>query len=64
MNITVPLTDEQAERLNRFAESLGVDPAELARAACVDLLSQPARDFRDAAAHVLDKNRELYRRLA
>ena len=64
MNITVPLTDEQAERLNRFAESLGVDPAELARAACVDLLSQPARDFRDAAAHVLEKNRELYRRLA
>ena len=64
MNITVPLTDEQAQRLNELAESLGIDPAELARAACVDLVSQPSDDFRDAAKHVLQKNRELYRRLA
>jgi len=64
MNITVPLTVEQAERLNQLAESLGVDPAELARAACVDVVSQPPNDFRKAAGHVLEKNRELYRRLS
>ena len=64
MNITVPLTDEQAQRLKQLAESLGIDPTELARAACLDLVSQPPGDFRDAAKHVLKKNRELYRRLA
>jgi predicted transcriptional regulator len=64
MNITVPLTDEQAQRLDQLAESLGIDPTELARAACVDLVSQPPDDFRDVAKQVLTKNRELYRRLA
>ena len=64
MNIRVDLTDEQSERLRALAESLGVEPAELARAACVDLVSHPPDDFREAAKHVLEKNRELYRRLA
>ena len=64
MNITLELTDEQAQRLGQLAESLGVDPSELARAACVDLVSQPADDFQKAAKHVLEKNQELYRRLA
>lgn len=64
MDITVTLTDQQADRLSRLAESLGMDPTDLARAACVDLISLPADDFRDAARHVLEKNRELYGRLA
>ncbi len=64
MNIRVDLTDEQSERLTALAESLGVEPADLARAACIDLVSQPPDDFREAAKHVLEKNRELYRRLA
>ena len=64
MNIAVPLTDDQAQRLNQLAESLGIDPTDLDRAACVDLISLPPDDFRDAAEHVLEKNRELYGRLS
>jgi hypothetical protein len=48
---------EEARRLNVRIE-------ELATAALQDLLAQREADFRDAATRVLEKNRELYRRLA
>ena len=62
--ITVSLSEEQTEHLKNLATFLGVDPNELARAACVDLVSQPSEDFQKAANYVLDKNRQLYERLA
>ncbi len=43
---------------------LGVDASELAKAAVNDLLSRPDDDFARAATQVLEKNRELYRRLS
>jgi hypothetical protein len=64
MDITLTLDDEQTHRLKEWANELGVEPQELARAAVIDLLSRPADDFERAATHVLDKNRELYRRLS
>ena len=64
VQITVDLTEEQTEQLKQLAESLGVDPTALARAAFADLLSCPTDDFQRAAAHVLEKNEELYRRLS
>jgi hypothetical protein len=63
MRITLELTDEQSERLEARARDLGIDPRELAKAAVNDLLSRPAEDFERAAKLVLDKNREMYRRL-
>jgi antitoxin FitA len=64
MSITVELSDEQTRRLEQRARELGVDVGELARAAVTDLLSRPADDFDQAARFVLEKNRELYRRLS
>ncbi|CAG0969874.1 hypothetical protein MYXO_01233 [Myxococcaceae bacterium] len=64
MKLAVELTETETRRLRETAERLGVDPAELARAAISDLLSTPDEDFRAAADHVLRKNEELYRRLA
>lgn len=43
---------------------MGIAPSELARATVNDLLSAPADDFQRAAERVLQKNAELYRRLA
>lgn len=63
MEITIDLNDDQAQKLRELAESLGVNPDELARAVCADLLTQPKPDYEKAAAHVLQKNRELYDRL-
>lgn len=64
MSISFHLDDEQAARLEERAAALGVDARELAKAAVNDLLTRPADDFDRAAKFVLEKNRELYRRLS
>jgi predicted transcriptional regulator len=63
MQITIDLSDEESERLQGIADSLGIAPSELARAAFADLLALPDDDFRRAAEHVLQKNKQLYERL-
>jgi hypothetical protein len=63
MSISLQLDDEQSERLEERARELGVDARELAKAAVNDLLTRPAEDFNRAASFVLEKNKELYRRL-
>jgi hypothetical protein len=64
MLLPVELTESQIESLRQRAKTLGISAEQLAAAAVADLVSQPAEDFGKAAAHVLSKNAELYRRLA
>ena len=58
------LNKAQVELLRARAESLGVAPEELARAAVADLLAKQDHEFENALRHVLGENEELYRRLA
>ena len=64
MKIAIELNTAQVESLKAIAASLGVNAEELAQAAVADLVSANADDFESAVARVLEKNRELYRRLA
>lgn len=64
MTINLEFDDQQMERLQAAAARLNVSVSELAKAAINDLLAKPDSDFEHAAAHVLKKNAELYRRLA
>jgi hypothetical protein len=64
MVLPVELTESQLESLRQRAKTLGVSPEQLAAAAVADLVGKPAEDFELAAARVLSKNAELYRRLA
>ena len=64
MKIAIELNPAQTERLKAIAADLGVDAEVLAQAAVADLVSANAEDFESAASRVLEKNRELYRRLA
>jgi antitoxin FitA len=64
MAILLQLDEVQSERLQELARELKVDANELAKAAINDLVSRPADDFDRAVRYVLEKNRELYRRLA
>ena len=64
MKLAFELPPAQAERLQREAARLGVTPDDLAKAALADLLAVQDPDFEAAARRVLDKNQELYRRLA
>jgi hypothetical protein len=64
MQFFIELSPAQADRLRLEAERLGLKPEDPARAAIVDLLTSPGEEFKAAAARVLKKNEELYRRLA
>ena len=64
MKIAIELNAAQSERLRAIASELGVDAEQLAQAAVADLVSASAEDFESTASRVLEKNRELYRRLA
>jgi hypothetical protein len=64
MVLPVELTEAQLESLRVRAKALGISPEQLLAAAIADLVGKPAGDFEQAAARVLSKNAELYRRLA
>ncbi|MCI0437692.1 MAG: DNA-binding protein [Chloroflexi bacterium] len=64
MKLSVEMTDEQQRRLSEEAKRLNVAVEELAGAAVRDLLAEPEGAFQQAAKRVLEKNRELYRRLS
>ena len=64
MTITVDLTEDQLKRLDQLAKQLSVDPRELASAAITSLISSPTEDFERAVQYVLEKNKDLYRRLS
>lgn len=64
MKLDIELSPAQGERLRQEAERLKITPEELARAALSDLLSDRDQNFTIAAERVLQKYKELYRRLA
>jgi predicted transcriptional regulator len=64
MRITVDVPDAQARRLEEAARRLKVTPETLAAAALQDMVGQGDADFARIAERVIDKNRDLYRRLA
>jgi hypothetical protein len=64
MRLSVELTPKQEQQLAAIAARLNVAPDVLAAAALRDLLDRREDEFEAAAALVLEKNRELYRRLA
>jgi predicted transcriptional regulator len=63
-SITVSLSDEQLLKLQETAARFGLSPEDLVRVSLEDLLARPEEDFRTAVEYVLNKNDELYRRLA
>lgn len=62
--LTLPISETGLEQLRKLAQRAGISPEELARAGLEDWLRQPRPDFEQAARYVLEKNAELYRRLA
>jgi len=63
-NISIPLSDERLAQLRQLAQQTGMSPEEFLRRRVERLLDQPDAAFQQAAEHVLQKNADLYRRLA
>jgi len=64
MRLSVELTPKQEQQLAAIAARLNIAPEVLAAAALRDLLDRREDEFEAAAARGLEKNRDLYRRLA
>ena len=62
--IAIPLSDERLAQLRVRAEQTGLTPEGFLRRHVERLLERPDEQFRVAATYVLQKNAELYRRLA
>ena len=63
-SITITLPEEQANKLQEMAQAAGTTPEELLRSGVDEWLARPRQEFAEAAAYVLRKNAELYRRLS
>jgi predicted transcriptional regulator len=63
-SITITLPEERLAKLREIAARLNVTPEDLARVSIEELLTRPDETFEQAAEYVLQKNSDLYRRLA
>jgi hypothetical protein len=62
--LTISLSEERLQQLKERAARLHIAPEELVRASIEELLTRPEEEFQRALTYVLNKNTELYRRLA
>lgn len=62
--LTIQLPDETAQQVEEAANGLGISTQTLVETSVVEKLERLAIDLDTAAQHVLEKNAELYRRLA
>lgn len=62
--VTIRLPDEKVRKLHELAEQAGKSPEEFLEASVAEWLGGTQAEFQNAADHVLQKNAELYRRLA
>lgn len=62
--LEIKLKDQTAARLEAAAERLGLTPEQLLEISIEEKLARLDEDFLAAAQYVLDKNAELYDRLA
>ncbi|BAY91541.1 MULTISPECIES: hypothetical protein [unclassified Tolypothrix] len=62
--ITIQIPDEHLLKLQQRATRLGISIEELVLIGVEELLNQPETSFPDAMDYVLNKNAELYKRLA
>jgi hypothetical protein len=62
--ITIDLPDQLASKLKEASNKMGVTPEEFVKQGVEEKLSLLDQDFHTALERVLNKNAELYKRLA
>ncbi len=62
--MTITLPDDRARELKETARRLNVSPEDLVRVSIEELLTRPEETFQRAVDYVLEKNADLYKRLA
>ncbi len=64
MKLAIELNPEQRRQLEAAAARLSIPVETLAAAAIRDLVALPSPDFDEVATKLLERNRELYKRLS
>ena len=62
--ITITIPDDRLVKLQETATRLGISLEELILMGVEEILNQPEQNFQSAVDYVLEKNAELYKRLA
>lgn len=62
--ITIEIHENRLAQLREVAERFGISAEDLVRVSIEELLSRPDEEFERATNFILNKNAELYRRLA
>lgn len=63
-NLTIALSNDLMTKLQELAKHHNVTPEDLVRASVEELVASPEEAFQDALDYVLQKNEQLYQRLA
>jgi len=63
-SITIQLSKDRLEQLETLAAKFNLRVQDLVRVTVEELLDRPDEEMLRAREHVLEKNRELYRRLS
>ncbi len=64
MTLTLDLPNDTMLKLKKLASRYNMTPEEFIRASVEELITSPEETFQEAIDYVLDKNQELYKRLA
>ena len=62
--LTINLTDDRIRALEKLSNRLNIPSSELVRMSIEEILTRPDDTFQDALKYVLEKNSQLFKRLA
>jgi predicted transglutaminase-like cysteine proteinase len=62
--LTITLSEDRLVKLREIADRFNIKPEDLARVGIEELLTRPEESFQAVVDYILNKNAELYRRLA
>ncbi len=64
MKVTLDIPNEKFDLIEETAKELGVNSTQLMQSLLNDQIANGKKDFEKASSYVLQKNKELYKRLA
>jgi hypothetical protein len=64
VSYTIEFTDEEIDALSKLSAKVGVSLEEIVRRIVLRQLPSKGLSFKDALTHTMDKNEELYKKLA
>ncbi len=62
--LQISLPDDRLRALEKLSDRLKISPEELVRMSIEEILTRPEEEYQRAVKYILEKNSDLYNRLA